>query len=185
MRRGQHAADDGSFGRSAGGAMARGIALIVVAVALGVLLLNATDSPEPFAGQPVDSTADTTPDGTTDSTAATGETTTTTTAQAPRDPATVTVLVANGAGIQGLAGRITDQLEAQNYLTANATDTLAPADESMVFYTPGYEADAAAIAALLTPPPATAPLPDPPPVADMAGANVLIVAAADLATAAG
>ena len=44
MRRGQHAADDGSFGRSAGGAMARGVALIIAAVLLGIVLLKATDS---------------------------------------------------------------------------------------------------------------------------------------------
>jgi hypothetical protein len=184
MRRGQHAADDGSFGRSAGGAMARGIALIAVAVLLGVILLRATDGPEPFAGTPAATEEDDNTD-TTDTTVTTGETTPTTAPVAAHDPATVTVLVANGAGIGGLAGRITDQLEGQNYLTAEATDTLAPADESAVFYTPGYEADAAAIAALLSPAPATAPLPDPPPVADMQGANVLVVAAADLATAAG
>jgi hypothetical protein len=184
MRRGQHAADDGSFGRSAGGAMARGIALIVVAVLLGVILLNATDSPEPFAGETVDTSDDAT-DDTSDTTAPAGDTSSTTAAPVAHDPATVTVLVANGAGIPGLAGGITDQLEAANYLTAAATDTLAPADQSMVFFTPGYEADAAAIAALLAPVPATAPLPDPPPVDDMQGANVLVVAAADLAAAAG
>jgi hypothetical protein len=164
--------------------MARGIALIVVAVLLGVILLNATDSPEPFAGEPVDNSDDST-DDTTDTSTPAGDTSSTTVAPVVRDPATVTVLVANGAGIPGLAGGITDQLEAQNYLTAPASDTLAPADESNVFYTPGYEADAAAIAALLSPAPATAPLPDPPPVADMQGANILVVAAADLATAAG
>jgi len=65
------------------------------------------------------------------------------------------------------------------------TNTKAPADTSMVFYTAGYEADAAAIAALLSPAPATAALPEPPPVDDMKGAHVLVVAAADLATAAG
>lgn len=183
MRRGQHAADDGSFGRSAGGAMARGVALIAVAVLLGVILLRATDGPEPFAGTPVEADDDT--DDTTDSTATPGETTPTPAPPAAHDPATVTVLVANGAGIQGLATRIADQLEAANYVAAEPGNTRAPADESAVFYTPGYDADAAAIAALLSPAPATAPLPDPPPVDDMKGAQVLVVAAADLATAAG
>ncbi len=48
MSRGSHAANDGSFGRSASGAMVRGVALIVVAVALGIILLLATDGPDPL-----------------------------------------------------------------------------------------------------------------------------------------
>ena len=183
MRRGQHAADDGSFGRSAGGAMARGIALIVAAVLLGVILLRATDSPD-FT--PVGA-AVTTPDGkpTTNTTAITVPGTTATTAPVAHDPATVTVLVANGAGIDGLASKIADTLKGANYVLAQPGNTRAPADASAVYFTPGYEADAAAIAALLNPHPQTAPLPDPPPVEDMKSANVLVVAAADLATAAG
>lgn len=185
MRRGQHAADDGSFGRSAGGAMARGIALIVVAVLIGVVLLKATDSPEAFTSSTVDQSSDD-GDGTTVTTADPGDTATTTApAAVARNPAEVTVLVANGAGIQGLATRIADQLKAANYVTADPGNTKAPADESAVFYIPGYEADAAAIAQLLTPVPKVAPLPDPPPVDDLQASHVLVVAAADLATASG
>ena len=186
MRRGQHAADDGSFSRSAGGAMARGIALIVAAVLLGVILLRATDGPEPFVGTTA-SESDDDDDGSTTPTTDAGSavTTPTTAAPAAHNPAEVTVLVANGAGIDGLASRIADALKPANYVLADPGNTKAPADESTVFYTPGYEADAAAVAALLSPPPKTAPLPDPPPVDDMKGAHVLVVAAADLATAAG
>lgn len=185
MRRGQHAADDGSFGRSAGGAMARGIALIVAAVLLGVILLKATDGPEPFANV---ETSEASPDdgGSPVTTVGPDQSTTTpTTAALAHDPAQVTVLVANGAGISGLAGRIGDQLKAANYVVAEPGNTKAPADTSAVFFTPGYEADAAAIAALLSPPPKVAPLPDPPPVDDLKAAHVLVVAAADLATASG
>ena len=182
MRRGQHAADDGSFGRSAGGAMARGIALIVAAVLLGVILLRATDSPEPFANVDTEDTVEE-DDGTT-VTSDPGATTPTVTA-AVRDPAEVTVLVANGAGIPGLASTVADQLKGANYIVAEPGNTKAPADESAVFFTPGYEADAAAVAALLTPPPNVAALPSPAPVDDMKGAHVLVVAAADLAAASG
>ena len=187
MRRGQYAADDGSFGRSAGGAMARGIALIVAAVLLGVILLRATDGPEPFSGVSASESDDDDGDGSTVTTTDPGTVTTASTA-APavaHNPAEVTVLVANGAGIDGLASRIADQLKAANYVLSEPGNTKAPADESTVFYTAGYEADAAAVAALLSPPPKTALLPDPPPVDDMKGAQVLVVAAADLATAAG
>jgi len=183
MRRGQHAADDGSFGRSAGGAMARGVALIVVAVLLGVILLRATDDAEPFRA--VDTNGST---ATTDTTVPGDDPVTDptdTTLPEARNPAEVTVLVANGARINGLAGRVSDQLKAANYVVAEPDNTKAPADASMVFYAAGYEADAAAVAALLSPAPATAPLPEPPPVDDMKGAQILVVAAADLATAAG
>lgn len=183
MRRGQHAADDGSFGRSAGGAMARGVALIVAAVLLGVILLRATDSPEPFANVDTeDAVAD---DGDSTVTSDPASTTPSVTATAARDPSEVTVLVANGAGIPGLASTIADQLKGANYVVAEPGNTKAPADDSAVYYTPGYEADAAAVAALLTPPPQVAPLPSPAPVDDMKSAHVLVVAAADLAAASG
>lgn len=185
MRRGQHAADDGSFGRSAGGAMARGIALIVAAVLLGVVLLRATDSPEPFANIDTEVDDDDGGEGTTVTTDPTVTTESTAPAAAAHNPAEVTVLVANGAGIPGLASTIADQLKGANYVVAEPGNTKAPADESAVFFTPGYEADAAAIAALLSPPPKVAPLPDPPPVDDMKSAHVLVVAAADLAAASG
>ncbi|HEX4905106.1 MAG TPA: LytR C-terminal domain-containing protein [Acidimicrobiales bacterium] len=183
MRRGQHAADDGSFGRSAGGAMARGIALIVAAVLLGVILLRATDSPEPFAN--IDTEVDDEGEGTTVTTDPTITTETTAAPATVHNPAEVTVLVANGAGIPGLASKIGDQLKGANFVVAEPGNTKAPADESAVFFTPGYEGDAAAIAALLSPPPKVAPLPDPPPVDDMKSAHVLVVAAADLAAASG
>jgi hypothetical protein len=164
--------------------MARGIALIAVAVILGVILLQATDSDEPFAS--VDAEQDDGDDGVTPTTDDDSTVTTpTTTAAEPHDPASVSVLVANGAGIDGLASRIGEQLNAANYVVQTPTNTKAPADTSMVFYAEGYEADAAAIAQLLSPAPATAAMPTPPPVDDVAGAHVLVVAAADLATAAG
>jgi len=182
MKRGQHAADDGSFGKSAGGAMARGVALIVAAVLLGVVLLRATDGNDldvAASDDTEDERGDDTRDDETDSSV--DLPTTDTTLAPPRDPAEVTVLVANGAGIGGLAGRIAETLNGANYVTAEPTNTRAPANESIVFYTPGYEADAAAVAALLSPAPRVEALPDPPPVESIGTANVLVVAAADLA----
>lgn len=164
--------------------MARGIALIVAAVLLGVVLLQATDDSEPFtratSADERDDEVDIEPsedDEVTD--------TTDTTAPPARNPAEVTVLVANGAGIDGLASRISDTLKAANYVTAEPGNTKAPADESAVFYTPGYEADARAIALLLNPQPVVEALPDPAPVDDMKSANVVVVAAADLNQATG
>jgi hypothetical protein len=182
MRRGQHAADDGSFGKSAGGAMARGVALIVAAVLLGVVLLRATDGDQlavsSDGGTEAVDDGEATPDTNLDVPA-----TSDTTVPPAHNPAEVTVLVANGAGIGGLASKIAETLNGANYITAEPTNTRAPADESMVYFTPGYEADAVAIAALLSPQPQVASLPEPPPVESLAGAHVLVVAAADLAQA--
>jgi hypothetical protein len=163
--------------------MARGVALIVAAVLLGVILLRATDGPEPFdavVAEHDDDNGDATPTTLPDDTA-----TTATTAPLTHNPAEVTVLVANGASISGLASRISDDLKAANFVVAEPTNTKEAAAESAVFYAPGYEADAAAIAALLDPAPKTAAMPNPPPVDDLAGAQVLVVAAADLAAASG
>jgi hypothetical protein len=163
--------------------MARGVALIVAAVLVGVILLRATDSPGEFTR--VDETTAATGDTSKTTVSVPGDTPATVAPTAARNPADVTVLVANGAGINGLASKVADKLKAANYVTAEPGNTKAPAESSSVFFTPGYEADAQAVAALLTPPPPVAALPDPPPVDDMKGAHVLVVAAADLATAAG
>ena len=182
MSKGQHAADDGSFPRSAGGAMLRGIGLILVAIVLGVVLLNATDSPEPFRAEAsADDDAPATPAGDDEG----DEETTTTTAAPPQahDPSEVAILVANGTGgqVRGAAGRIAESLKASNYILKTSTNTRAAAEASFVYFQPGYEEDAKRIAALLTPAPGVQPMPDPVPVADLAGANILVVVAADLA----
>ena len=138
--------------------------------------------------------------------AAIGHTTTTakgssTTISAAHDPSKVTVLVANGAGINGLASKIGDYWGSCGHPDWNGrtsgkpwsgafvawvmSRSGIPASESAVYFSPGYEADANAVAALLTPAPKVAALPNPAPVADLKNAKVLVVAAADLATAAG
>lgn len=184
MSRGQHAADDNSFNRSAGGALLRGVALVAVAVILGVILLQATDSPEPLdrAGEedPVGAGDETT------TTVADPEQPPATPSTLPElDPSTITVLVANGAGVSGLAGDVTETVAAAEFQTASATD-VSPGEgveESVVYFAPGFEQAATAVAAVLDPVPEVAPLPDPPPVDDLAGANVVVVAGPDLAPA--
>ena len=93
MKPGRHAAADGSFGRSAGGAMLRGVTLIAVAVILGIILLRATEGPDGLVGTP-DRPGATVP---TTSPGAGQQTASTPTTIAPIDPSTITVLVANGS----------------------------------------------------------------------------------------
>lgn len=157
--------------------MARGVALIAVAIAVGVVLLNATDRTPTFTGSARKSSA---------TTAAPSNRSTTSSPPAatkskPRNPASVSILVANGSGVKGAAGRVATTLAGSNYVLKPSVNTKTPASSSVVYYAPGYDADARAIASLLTPAPAVQPMPDPLPVADLAGANVLVVIAADIA----
>lgn len=178
MKPGRHAADDGSFGRSAGGAMFRGVALIALAVVLGIILLRATDAPDVL-----DASDGRTGSGgsTTSLTAPSQQTSMPPTTVETIDPSTITVLVANGSGgVAGLAATLTEQIAAEGYQTVAPTDA-RPVDSSIVYYTTGFEAAAESLAALFDPPPEVAPLPDPSPVDDLETANVVLVAGAELA----
>jgi hypothetical protein len=165
--------------------MARGIGLIIVAVVLGVVLLKATDSPEPFREEATAGESATNGDDggeAVDDGGEAGDDSTTTTVAQARNPAEVTILVANGSGVSGAAGRVAETLKGANYAMKDSTNTTSPAESSFVYFTPGYEADAAAVAARLAPAtPAVQAMPDPVPVRDLAGANILVVVAADLA----
>jgi len=175
VSRGQHAAGDHSFQRSAGGALFRGLALIVVAVLLGVVLLRSTDHTTPFTAT---ATGD---EKTTTTTAPDQKGTSTTEAPKAHDPSQVSILVANGSGTTGAASRIAGSLAASNYVLKTSTNTKTPASASVVYYAAGYEADARAIAKLLTPQPGVEAMPAALPVADLAGAQILVIVAADLA----
>ncbi len=193
MTAGAHDAG-GGFGRSAGANAVRGVAVIAVAVIVGVILMirgidqNNTEAADAdVTSESTDDTSvteDTAGAGTetTDGTAA--ETTDDTTAEsvvvAPvaHAPAEVKVLVLNGTnGIQGAAGRGRDAVVAGGYIGADPKD--ADVDgPSVIVYTEGYEADAIAIAELFGVDPATTVQAlDPaavPMIADTQGANVIV-----------
>ena len=160
--------------------MARGFGLIVVAVVLGVVLLNATDSSPTFVETAGDKATATTVAGEGDST--TSSSVGGATAPKAHDPAAVAILVANGSGVRGAAARVATTLKGSNYVIKEpSVNTKTPAESSVVYYTDGYEGDARAVASLLTPTPGLAAMPDAIPVADLAGANLLVVIAADIA----
>lgn len=199
MRPGQHAAGDGSFARSAGGAGARGLALLAVALLLGIVLLNATDADPP--GTTVSARGDSDTSGGSDDDDADGEGSAASTTQpvapattAPaRAPKDVKTIVANASSTKGAAGGASDRLKALGFnVLAPANATAVP--DSAVYFTAGFDRDAAAIAAALQlPPTAVKAMPAPPPF-DTKDANVAIVlgtndapkfAAATTTTAAG
>jgi hypothetical protein len=155
-----------------------GIVLIAVAVLIGVVLLAKGFSQEDslVATAPPEDNRTTTTSG--EGGGAVGETTTTT--AATNAPANVTVLVANGSGTTGLAGTNADKLKTAGYTnvdTANAPTTT----NSIVYFAPGAQGDAQAVAtALGLDASSVAALPATPPV-DPAGATVLVVVGSDRA----
>lgn len=162
---GQHAAPDGSFGRSAGGAAGRGLVLIVIAIAVGLILLakgfdgaDTTLASSPAAEEPAAADQPTSDDSTTgdgtevDSETPTDEgtdaTTDTVATETTHPPAEVKVAAVNATGAPGVAGRATTQLDALAYVT-QAKNAAANSDVSAVYYMAGYAEDAKAVAGAL------------------------------------
>lgn len=161
MTSGAHDAG-GGFGRSAGANLARGIGVIVIAIAIGLLLMNRGLGERVEAQAPEETTTTTVAeddnlvtDGEDDSAStdaavddsADEASSTTAAPQTARPAADVTVLVLNGTnGLKGVAGRGSDIMTTAGYATADPKN--ADIDgASVILYTEGYEADARAIAA--------------------------------------
>ena len=181
MRRPRHAADDGSFGRSAGMAAGRGAALLAAAVVLGVVLLNAADDPPPDRV-----TAGTS--GEEEEEESSSDTTTTLPTTPPtvpvRSPQEVKVLPTNGTTVKGVAGKARDVLQAAGYNVLAPTDAQKATASNVYFTTPDYEREAQAVAAALGLPSSVVtsfPTSPPLPVTDGRGATVVVVVGPELA----
>ncbi|MDQ3145488.1 MAG: LytR C-terminal domain-containing protein [Actinomycetota bacterium] len=191
MSAGRYAAADGSFVKSARGALARGVALIAVAVVIGILLLEATDPPDSLVDPATVATNATAGDDSSSSAPPASDDpeapgTTAEGGQPAFDPGSVSVLVANGSSVPGAAGRLSATIEEGGYSIAPPADTPEDVDASVVYFVEGFEEAATAIAASLSPAPSVAALPDPPPVSagDLGDAEVVVVVAAELAESA-
>jgi hypothetical protein len=174
---------DGSFSSLSGAASLRGVALIAVAVLLGVVLLGkGFDSGflPSAGGDPSDRVAtggdDDDGDGDTDPDA-----TTTSAPPTTRLPAEVRVQVLNSAApISGSAGNTTAALSNLGYNVidaANADDRAAAA--TIVYAAAGFEADAQAIATAIGLTVTPQPMPVPPPGPAPADVNVVILLGPD------
>jgi hypothetical protein len=188
---GSHAADDGSFPRSAGIQAGRAAILIAVAVLIGVLLLHRTPGSGGVVPVQVEGTSTTSPldqitttvkPGTGTATTRPTATTNTSTVRAPQD---IKALVANGTATPGLAGKVSNVVHAKGYNTLASTNSTQKPAASIIYFQPSYSADAAALAGKLNlPASAVLAMPQPPPVANLNGANILIVVGPDLANVA-
>lgn len=156
---------------------ARGAALVVVAVVVGLVLLRSgLDTSEVVTSSKGDGSSNS---GSNTSTGADGETTTT---LAAKSPAEVTVIVLNGTSISGAAGKYSTAIGSAGYQMVAPGDAAVKIPITQVFFAPGYEREAAAVALAAGAPATVTPaaLPTPPP-GDVGAATVVVVIGADLA----
>jgi hypothetical protein len=186
VKRGRHAAADGSFARSASVNAGRGAALIIGALLIGFLLLrdvtNDGGYPKVFADKSAKSPA------APSTTLPTLPSTTGVPAHAPKD---VKVLVVNATTTNGAGATVGDVLKQRGGYTVSGTVSASAqlkvaTKQSVIYYvSKDYEPDAQALrAALSLPPTAVQALPAPPPVSP-AGANVIVIVGPDLAQSIG
>lgn len=156
----------------------RGIFVVAVAVVIGMILLaSGLDDSAPVSVRTSDETTDTAASSNGDD----GSTVETVPSTEGVDPANVPVVVANGSGVEGAAGAVTEQLSALGYNPGAAVDVSPDAGETLldtVYYVTAptsFEAQALKVAEDLgLGPDAVMPIPTPPP-ADIGLAAVLVV----------
>jgi hypothetical protein len=153
--------------------------LLILAVVLGIVLLNKFDTGRAPFSEPVESNSGRATT-TTRRPSVSAQTSTSSRALRPADQ--VKVLPANGTGTSGLGGRT------GTFLSNNGYDALAPVDAtrddiatSLVLYRADFDVEARALAQLLgLPTTAVKALDDNAPVPDTRGADIVVVAGADL-----
>lgn len=167
------------------GSVARGVILVVIAVVIGVLLLRDDDSSatQVSVGTDTPASVDEGGDGQGGDGDVSDTSSTTPSTEAPRPPAEVKVLVANGSSVNGAAGTQTDELEALGYVTATPTNAAERVPATIIYYTAGFEPEARQLAESLgLAGTAVAKLPAVAPVDDLQLSNLLVVLGPDLAT---
>jgi hypothetical protein len=150
------------------------VGLVVVALILGFIILRSAFDDD-------DGSAADTPDVTEPENGTTSVAPTTT--GATTDLTTAQVLVVNGAGVQGLAGRVTEALQGAGVPTIEPTTANSKFQGSGVYGSSGFERQAQAVANMLgiravQAFPAQFPLEDPNALGD---ANVVVIVGTDLA----
>ena len=159
---------------SASASAGRGLVLIIAAVVVGAFLLS-QGFDDPVA---VVDTGPDEPSAVTDDTSTTDETL----AAAGRSPAETKVIAANGSGVNGAAGELTQTLIATGYVTLEPTNSEVPADTTIVYYTDGWDLEATTLAQTLGLDPALSVQPLPPtPGFDPLDANIAVLLGADIA----
>jgi hypothetical protein len=165
----------------------QGLLILVVGVALGLAIggLPQLHRPKPIEFSVVDTAASSSTTEVPNLTLPTEPATTTTTAALPpaHPPKAVHVAAHNGSKTPGSAGRVLAKLKAAGFATLPAEPDLTPVAASAVYFRPGFDADAIAIAAAVGLDAASvAPLATPPQVSLPAAAEIVILIGNDAPT---
>jgi hypothetical protein len=163
--------------------VARGAALVVVAVLVGLFLLrNGIDtSAVVTADRPAPSNGTTTGGATDEGDDVDEPDETTTTEPVARPPDQVSAIVLNGSGVAGAAGVYTTALSDRGYQTAEAGNANARVESTEVYFAPGYDQEAMVLARSIGSTATPQPLGSPPP-GEVGEANVVVVLGPDLAS---
>lgn len=168
----------GSRGGARNNDAARASGLLILAVVIGLVILNVGGHPKVSGTPAVVRTTSSPPAGG----HSTSPTPTSTTLPAARPPSQVKLLVANATSVSGAAGRLDSSLKAAGYNTLAPTNASSAASSSTVYYIAGYKAEAAALAVTLgLGASAVLAMPSTPPVASLGGADLVVVVGPDLA----
>lgn len=149
-----------------------GVILVVAAVVVAILLFNAG------GGNAADSDGDRT--AAEAARGSSGGTTTTTAVPDTTPPANLVVAVGNGSGVGGRAKATADALAMLGYTNNKAVDGESTAT-TIVYFLPGLDADAAALAAKMgLSPDRAVPMPDPIPLKEsVEGAQLVVLVGGD------
>ena len=124
--------------------------MVLVGILIGVLILTVgLDEPDENTEAAVTATTQEEAESEQEETEPGSQSTTPPGTPSLRPPEEVRVLVANGSGIQGAAGRLTDRLNAASYLTLSPRNTVNTQTASIIYFMPTYGLDAVAIAGIL------------------------------------
>ena len=175
----------GNRAAPSGSTATRGVILVVFALFVGVLLIVKGGGGASVASDPDDAIDVTTTTGGDNSSTTIKDNTTNTVTP----PGQLKIIVANGSGERGLAGKTKNQLAFVGYSGATATDTTAGTSvtTSVVYFVPGLESDAVAVAGVIGMPAArVAAMPDPTtvPVSPIGDAQVVMILGPDAPNAA-
>jgi len=178
---GRHAANDGSFRRSVLLAAGRAAALVAVAVIIGVFILQATDRnpKKPSAATGSRGTTSTRPLAHEVTSTTARSTTTSTTTAAVKKPADLNVIVLNATGRNGAAGAFSASVAAKGYKMLPASTATHVQKATVVYFRPGLQREAAALAQAIGNAATVAPMPSPPPGPVPANADLAIVLGSD------
>ena len=159
-------------------AMARGVAVVIVAVIAGFVLYKATIADSSGDVASVSTSATTIPAIDPNATPAT-----VVAATPERAPAEVKVVAVNAAAVNGVAGKATTLLVSLGYNPLTPTTSATQFDSSRIYYQPGFDREALSLAATLgLLPEQVEAMPATPPieVAVLQDAGLLLVVAPDL-----